>query len=89
MTFPAVLFGAILAALFASAFHFWRGDSLKKTLLYLLLAEIGFWGGHFLGMALGWKLILIGPLNAGMGTMGAVLILVIGSWLSKVEIHQK
>jgi hypothetical protein len=89
MTFPAFLFGLILAALYGAAFHFWRAESLKKMLLYLLLAEMGFWTGHFLGTTLGWKFALIGPLNAGMGTLGAALFLFVGSWLSQVEIKQK
>jgi hypothetical protein len=89
MTIPAFLFGLILAALYGAAFHFWRAESLKKMLLYLLLAELGFWAGHFLGAALGWKFALIGLLNVGMGTLGAALFLFVGSWLSQVEIKQK
>ncbi len=89
MTFPALLFGLILAALYAAAFHFWKADGLKKLLLYLLLAEIGFWAGHFLGAALGWSFAAVGPLNAGMGTLGAALFLFAGRWLSQVEINQK
>jgi hypothetical protein len=89
MTFPAFFFGFFLAALFAAAFHFFRGDHLKKYLLYLLLAEIGFWVGHLLGAKLGWGFGMIGPLYTGMGALGAILILFIGSWLSRVEINRK
>ncbi len=89
MTFPALLFGLILAALYGAAFHFWKADPLKKLLLYLLLAEIGFWAGHFLGAALGWTFAAVGPLNAGLGTLVAALFLFAGRWLSQVEINQK
>ncbi|MEW6094494.1 MAG: hypothetical protein AB1531_11095 [Chloroflexota bacterium] len=89
MTFPALIFGLILAALYAAAFHFWKADPLKKLLLYLLLAEIGFWAGHFLGAALGWTFAAVGPLNAGLGTLVAALFLFVGRWLSQVEISQK
>ena len=89
MTFPAFLFGLLLAALFGAAFHFWRAEGLKKLILYLILAELGFWGGHLLGTALDWKFALIGPLDAGMGTLGAAAFLFAGSWLSQVEIRQK
>jgi hypothetical protein len=89
MTFPALLFGLILAALYAAAFHFWRGDSLKRLLLYLLLSEAGFWAGHFLGAVLGWSFAAVGPLNAGMATLGSLVFLFVGRWLSLVEINKK
>lgn len=89
MTFPALLFGLVLAALYAAAFHFWRGDSLKKLLLYLPLSEAGFWAGHFLGAALGWTFAAVGPLNAGLGTLGSALFLFVGRWLSMVEVDRK
>lgn len=89
MTFPAVIFGFILAAFYAAAFHFWRGDSLKRLLLYLLLSELGFWAGHFLGAVLGWTFAAVGPLNAGVGTLGSAIFLFVGRWLSLVEINKK
>lgn len=89
MTFPAFLFGFLIAALCGAAFHFWRAEGIKKLILYLILAEVGFWVGHFTGTALDWKFGMIGTLNAGMGVLGAALILFVGSWLSKVEIKQK
>jgi hypothetical protein len=89
MTFAALIFGFLLAALYGAAFHFWRAESLKKFYLYLLLAEMGFWVGHFLGEVLGWRFALIGPLNTGMATLGAALFLFVGSWLSQVEINQR
>jgi hypothetical protein len=89
MTFPALIFGLILAALYAAAFHFWRAENLKKLLLYLILSEAGFWAGHFLGVALGWTFAQVGPLNAGMGTLGSVIFLFVGHWLSLVEINKK
>lgn len=89
MTFPALIFCFLLAALYGAAFHFWRAEGLKKLFLYLILAELGFWGGHVLGDVLNWKFAMIGPVYAGMGTLGAALFLFVGSWLSQVEISKK
>ncbi len=89
MTFPALFFGFILAALYGAAFNFWRAESIRKLVLYLLLAETGFWGGHILGESLGWHFARIGPLNAGMATLFTALVLFLGAWLSQVEVRQK
>ncbi len=89
MTVPALIFGILLAALYGAAFHFWRAETLKKLLLFILFAEIGFWAGHFLATSLGWNFVQIGPLNAGLGTLGSVLFLFVGDWLSQVEINPR
>lgn len=89
MTLPALLFGILLSSAYGTAFHFWKGGRLSRLLLYLVLAWLGFWSGHFLGGALGWLFFEIGPLNAGMGTLGALLFLFVGDWLSRVEISQQ
>lgn len=87
MTLPSFLFGVLLAAFYAAIFHFWGGDKLRKLILYLLLAQAGFWSGHILGAVLGWTFAAIGPLNAGMGTVLCFLVLTIGRWLSQVEVN--
>ena len=89
MTFPAFIFGFLLAALCGAAFSFWRAEPVNKLILYLIVGEVGFWAGHFAGTALGWQFGMIGMLNAGMGILGAAVFLFVGSWLSKVEISQQ
>lgn len=88
MTFPAFVFGFLIGALCGAAFHFWRAESVKKLILYLILGEIGFWIGHTVGNKLQWEFGMIGMLNSGMGIIGALLVLFVGSWLSRVEIKQ-
>jgi ABC-type Na+ efflux pump permease subunit len=89
MTLPALVFGVLLAALYAAIFHFWKADSLKRLLLYLLLSEVGFWGGHTLASVLNWVFASVGPLHAGLATLGSALFLFVGRWLSQVEIERK
>lgn len=89
MTLPALLFGIVLSSAYGTAYHLWKGGRLRRLLLYLVLAWLGFWSGHFLGASLGWQFFEIGPLYAGPGTLGALLFLFVGDWLSQVEVSQQ
>ena len=85
MTLPALLFGFMISTLFGVAFHIWRGGGAGRLLLYLILGWIGFWAGHFLAAQLGWSFASVGPLHLGMATIGSLLFLALGHWLSLVE----
>ena len=89
MTLPALLFGIVLSSIYGAAFHFWKGGSLGKLVLFLLLAWAGFWSGHLLGGLLKWDFAAVGPLNTGMATFGSAIFLFGGEWLSRVEITRK
>jgi len=88
MTFPAILFGLVLSSVYASAFHFWKGGSLGKLLIYVIISGLGYWTGHIVGAKLGWSFWMIGPINNGMATLGSLIFLFIGEWLSRVEIRE-
>ncbi|MBM3152804.1 MAG: hypothetical protein FJZ96_11500 [Chloroflexi bacterium] len=89
MTLPSILFGLLLAALYGAAFHLWRGGSLGRLLLYIVLSLLGFLAGHLAGAALGWNFASVGPLHAGMATLGSAVFLFVGHWLSLVEVHRQ
>ncbi len=89
MTLPAIVFGVVLSTAYGAAFHFWKGGSLKRLFLYILLAWLGFWGGHFLGSKLNWDFAAVGPLNTGAATLGSAVFLFVGEWLSRVEVIRK
>jgi hypothetical protein len=86
MTFPALIFGILLSSAYGTAFHFWKGGSLKRLLLYVVLAWVGFWAGHVLGTVLKWTFAAVGPINAGMATLVSAIFLFVGEWLSRVEV---
>ena len=88
MTLPALFFGLVLSSLYGVAFHLWKGGSLKKLLLFLILAWVGFWAGHLLAARLGWTVLALGPVNTGMATLGSALVLFVGNWLSQVEVQR-
>ena len=70
-----ILFGILLSTLYGAAFHFWRGGSTRQLALYLGLSWAGFWLGHYVGQRLGWSFAQVGPLYAGMATLGSLAAL--------------
>jgi hypothetical protein len=89
MTIPAIIFGVVLSSAYGTAFHFWKGGSLNKLILYVVLAWLGFWTGHFIGGWLSWSFAAVGPLNTGMATLGSLIVLVAGDWLGRIEVTTK
>jgi hypothetical protein len=89
LTLPAILFGIVLSTTYGTAFHVWKGGSLKKLFLYIVLAWLGFWIGHSVGNSFGWRFAHVGTLNTGMATVGSLIFLLVGDWLSRVEITHK
>lgn len=85
MTLPSVLIGFVISSFYGAAFHLWRGGGIGRLILYLILAWIGFWIGHLIGTGMDWTIFSIGPLRLGTATMGAILTLGIGHWLSQVK----
>jgi hypothetical protein len=85
MTFPSLLLGVLLATLYGTAFHVWRGGGAGRLLLYIIFSWVGFWGGHWLANALSISFAGYGPLQLGFATIGSVLTLIGGYWLSNVE----
>jgi len=85
MTLPSFLIGIVISSLYGAIFHLWRGGGLGRLILYIILAWIGFWAGHFTGNALNWTFFSLGPLRLGTATIGTVISLGVGYWLSLVE----
>jgi hypothetical protein len=86
MPIPTILLGVVLATLYGSVFHFLRGGSLLKLLADLVLALAGFWAGHWLGWYMGWTFWPVGVLNAGMGTLGSAVLLLLGNLVSHIRL---
>jgi hypothetical protein len=85
MTLPSVVFGLLVSTFLGAAFHVWRGGSLGRLLLYLILAWTGFAAGHLAGDLLGWTFGSVGPLRLGMAVLGGLVTLGVGYWLSLVK----
>jgi len=78
MPFINILFGLFLSTLYGAAFHFWRGGDGRRLALYIGLSWAGFWAGHYVGQSLGLSFAQVGPLYAGMATLGSAVALFAG-----------
>jgi len=86
MTTPTLLFALIIGMLYGGLYHLIRGGGFGRLILYILLSVIGFGVGHMAGVWQGWVFYPLGSLNLGMSTLGSLIILVIGDWLSRIDI---
>ena len=89
MTLPAILFSLVIALLYGAVYHLIRGGSIWRLFLYLCLSLFGFTAGHLIGLWRGWVVLPIGPINLGLSSLGSIVILVLGDWLSRVEVNQE
>ena len=85
MTLPTLLFALLVALLFGAIYHLIRGGGFWRLLLYLCLSIFGFLLGHLIGIWREWTFLPLGALNLGLSSLGSVLLLILGDWLSRVE----
>ena len=88
MTIPAFIFGILLSTLYGVAFHLLFGGGPVRLILYILLSWSGFWIGHTLAAGLGITFGSLGPLHLVIATLGSLVFLLLGYWLSLVEINK-
>ena len=87
MTLPSYGLGVLYALLIGSLFQVMVGGGAGRLLFYLLLSLIGGAAGQLLGQWMNWTLFPVGPLNLGLVTIGSLVFLGVGHWLSLVEIR--
>ena len=79
------MFALIIALFYGALYHLIRGGSFWRLLLYFSLSVFGFAAGHLLGLWRGWTFIPVGSLNFGLSSLGSIVVLLFGDWLSRVE----
>lgn len=79
---PLIL-GFLLASAYAAAFHFIMGGPIRRILLYLVVAWVGFIAGQFVGDFLGIDLIKLGALHLLTASIGAWVALLLAWWLAE------
>jgi uncharacterized membrane protein YeaQ/YmgE (transglycosylase-associated protein family) len=89
MSFPTLVLGLILSTLYGALFHLWRGGNAGRVLLYLILSWIGFWIGQLIGNLLHVSFDTLGQLHLLFATLGSLIFLAIGFWLSLVQAEPK
>lgn len=78
---PAWLLSSLIATIYGTLFHVWRGRTLRELPLYILAALLGFVLGDLAGDALGLDLFTIGPLHVLEASLGSWVALFIARWL--------
>ena len=86
MTFPAILFSLLIALLYGAIYHLIRDGGFWRLILYCLLSIFGFAVGYFVGLWRGWVWIPLGTINFGVCTVGSLVFLLLGDWLSRFEV---
>lgn len=85
MTLPALLFGFLAALFYGALYHLIRGGGFWRLIFYFGLSAFGFAVGHLIGLWRGWMFLPFGTLNFGLSSVGSLVFLVCGDWLSRVE----
>jgi uncharacterized membrane protein YeaQ/YmgE (transglycosylase-associated protein family) len=85
MNLPTLLLGLLISTLYGALFHLIRGGNFSRLLLYLVLSWIGFWSGQLIANQLNLTLLSVGSLHLGLATLGSLLLLLLGSWLTQSE----
>ncbi len=89
MSIPTLFLGLVLSTLYGALFHIWRGGHAGRLLLYLVIAWIGFWIGQFIGNLLSISFDTLGQLHIVSATLGSIVFLFVGYWLSLVQVEKK
>jgi hypothetical protein len=88
MTLPSLLFALLIALFYGALYHLIRGGGFWRLLLYCSLSIFGFVLGHLVGIWREWVFIPLGALNLGLSSLGSIVLLVVGDWLSRIEVPQ-
>lgn len=85
MTIQTVLLGIFTPIFLGAVFHLWRGGAAWRLGLYIILALAGFWLAHFTAQRFEWQFLKVGGLQMGVGTVGSLIFMGLGHWLSNKE----
>ena len=86
MTLPAFLLALLIALLYGAIYHVLRDGGLGYLLMYCGLSALGFGAGHLVALWLGGDFMPLGQINLGFASIGSLVVLLIGDWLSRIEV---
>jgi hypothetical protein len=81
LTIPSILFALLIALALGALYHFVRGGGPGHLLAYLVASVLGFAAGNLVGIWRGWMLFKFGPIDFGLGMVGALACLVLADYL--------
>lgn len=77
-----LVLGFLLASIYGAAFHLIFGGPIKRIVLYLAAAWLGFFIGQFLGDFLNFEFLKLGKIHLVSASLGAWLLLLVAWWLA-------
>jgi hypothetical protein len=88
MTLPTLLFALLAALLYGAVYHLIRDGGFWQLILYLCLSVAGFAAGYHFGIWRGWVFLPLGSLDLGTSSIGSLLLLLVGDWLSRIDMRR-
>jgi len=85
MTLPSILFALLFALLYGALYHLLRGGGFWRLIFDLIMSTLGFAAGYFVGYWFGWLIFPLGNMDLGSASIGSLIFLVGGDWLSRIE----
>lgn len=89
MTIPSLLIALLIALFLGALYHLIRGGGFWRFILYLGLSVLGFAIGYLVGLWQAWRLYPLGSLDLGASSLGSLIVLVLGDWLSRIEMKEE
>ncbi len=89
MTLPSLFFAILIAAFYGALYHFIRGGGFWRLLFDFGLSLLGFAAGYLVGFWFGWLIISLGSMDLGSASIGSLIFLVGGDWLSRIETRRE
>ena len=77
----ALVLGFLLATIYGAVFHLVFGGTVKRLILFLAAAWLGFFIGQFAGDFLNFEILKLGKIHLLSATLGAWLMLFAAWWL--------
>ena len=85
MTLPSILFALLIALLYGALYPLFRGGGFWRLIFYFGLSVLGFAAGYLIGYWFGWLIVPLGQMDLGSASIGSLIFLVGGDWLSRIE----
>lgn len=78
----ALILGFLVASAYAAVFHLIIGGSIRRLIVYLIAAWVGFAIGQFVGTLFNVDLFKLGTLHLLSASLGAWAALLLAWWLA-------
>lgn len=85
---PGFLFAFLLSTAYGAGFHLLFGGAIKKMLLYISAAWLGFAIGQWVGSFIGVRLLMVGPVHSFIASIGSWTALFASHWLGKDRLQK-